>query len=74
MNAAHPALIRTPLPSPCQGGPHNHQIGALAVALKHVATDEFKLYAKQVGSMCSPLVFLRARPDEPASQADAASC
>ncbi len=31
-----------------QGGPHNHQIGALAVALKHVATDEFKQYAKQV--------------------------
>lgn len=31
-----------------QGGPHNHQIAALAVALKHAASDEFKLYAKQV--------------------------
>jgi len=31
-----------------QGGPHNHQIGALAVALKHVASPEFKLYAQQV--------------------------
>jgi len=31
-----------------QGGPHNHQIAALAVALKHAATPEFKLYAAQV--------------------------
>lgn len=31
-----------------QGGPHNHQIGALAVALKQVATPEFKAYAQQV--------------------------
>ena len=31
-----------------QGGPHNHQIAALAVALKSVATPEFKAYAKQV--------------------------
>ncbi|KAL4429814.1 hypothetical protein ABPG77_010931 [Micractinium sp. CCAP 211/92] len=31
-----------------QGGPHNHQIGALAVALKHVKTPEFKAYAQQV--------------------------
>ncbi len=31
-----------------QGGPHNHQIGALAVALKHVATPEFKQYSEQV--------------------------
>ena len=33
-----------------QGGPHNHQIAALAVALKHAASDEFKAYQKQVGS------------------------
>ncbi len=38
-----------------QGGPHNHQIGALAVALKHVATDEFKAYAKQVRKNCVAL-------------------
>lgn len=31
-----------------QGGPHNHQIGALAVALKQAATPGFKAYAKQV--------------------------
>lgn len=31
-----------------QGGPHNHQIAALAVALKHAKTPEFKAYQKQV--------------------------
>lgn len=31
-----------------QGGPHNHQIAALAVALKQVMTPGFKAYAKQV--------------------------
>ncbi|KAH9680409.1 serine hydroxymethyltransferase 4 [Citrus sinensis] len=31
-----------------QGGPHNHQIGALAVALKQASTPAFKAYAKQV--------------------------
>ncbi|CAM6095942.1 unnamed protein product [Calypogeia fissa] len=31
-----------------QGGPHNHQIAALAVALKQVDTPLFKEYAKQV--------------------------
>nr|KJB72016.1 hypothetical protein B456_011G153900 [Gossypium raimondii] len=31
-----------------QGGPHNHQIGALAVALKQSMTPGFKAYAKQV--------------------------
>ncbi|GLI61008.1 hypothetical protein VaNZ11_003270 [Volvox africanus] len=35
-----------------QGGPHNHQIGALAVALKYVATPEFKQYSKQVVANC----------------------
>jgi hypothetical protein len=32
-----------------QGGPHNHTIGALAVALKQAATPEFKAYQIQVG-------------------------
>lgn len=32
----------------CQGGPHNNNIGALAVALKEAMTPEFKLYIKQV--------------------------
>ncbi|KAI8912751.1 serine hydroxymethyltransferase [Gorgonomyces haynaldii] len=31
-----------------QGGPHNNTIAAIAVALKQVATPEFKTYAKQV--------------------------
>ena len=31
-----------------QGGPHNHQIGALAVALKQVADPSFRAYAAQV--------------------------
>ncbi|KAG2427985.1 hypothetical protein HXX76_011971 [Chlamydomonas incerta] len=38
-----------------QGGPHNHQIGALAVALKHVATPEFKQYSEQVVHNCRSL-------------------
>jgi len=32
-----------------QGGPHNHTITALAVALKMANTPEFKTYQKQVG-------------------------
>lgn len=31
-----------------QGGPHNHQIAALAVALKQVMSPGYKAYAKQV--------------------------
>ncbi|KAK3113110.1 Serine hydroxymethyltransferase, cytosolic [Teratosphaeriaceae sp. CCFEE 6253] len=31
-----------------QGGPHNHTITALAVALKQAQTEEFKLYQQQV--------------------------
>ena len=30
----------------CQGGPHNHAIGALAVQLKEVMTPEFASYCK----------------------------
>ncbi|KAH7524795.1 hypothetical protein FEM48_Zijuj06G0157000 [Ziziphus jujuba var. spinosa] len=36
-----------------QGGPHNHTITGLAVALKQVATPEFKAYQEQVLSNCS---------------------
>lgn len=32
----------------CQGGPHNNTIAAVAVALKQVATPEFREYSKQV--------------------------
>lgn len=38
-----------------QGGPHNHQIGALAVALKYAASPEFKVYAEQVQKNCQAL-------------------
>ena len=31
-----------------QGGPHNHAIAAIAVAMKHAQTDEFKQYQQQV--------------------------
>jgi len=31
-----------------QGGPHNHQIAALAVALKEANTPEFRLYANDI--------------------------
>ncbi|KAL2488756.1 Serine hydroxymethyltransferase 2 [Forsythia ovata] len=36
-----------------QGGPHNHTITALAVALKHAMTPEYKAYQEQVLSNCS---------------------
>ena len=38
-----------------QGGPHNHQIAALAVALKYAASPQFKTYAKQVPLHPSPV-------------------
>jgi len=38
-----------------QGGPHNHTIGALAVALKVANTPEFKEYQKQVCLNCKAL-------------------
>ena len=57
-----PGLTWTTLGNPCpgnaafdvsdtpllQGGPHNHQITALAVALKYARTPEFKAYQQQV--------------------------
>ena len=47
-----PARIGRPQVFPSlQGGPHNHQIGALAVALKHAATPQFRTYAQQVGAL-----------------------
>jgi glycine hydroxymethyltransferase len=35
-----------------QGGPHNHQIAALATQLREVATPEFKQYSEQVVKNC----------------------
>eukprot|EP00249_Psilotum_nudum_P009854 c22193_g1_i1 orf=738-2333(-) len=38
-----------------QGGPHNHTIAGLSVCLKQAATDEFKLYQKQIVANCQVL-------------------
>merc|ERR1719472_253045 len=38
-----------------QGGPHNHQIAALATQLKEVATPEFKAYIKQTKANAAAL-------------------
>lgn len=38
-----------------QGGPHNHQIAAIAVQMREVATPEFKAYAQQVVANCRAL-------------------
>jgi len=38
-----------------QGGPHNHTIAALSVALKLANTEEFKLYCQQVLTNCQVL-------------------
>lgn len=48
-----------------QGGPHNHQIGALAVQLKEVNTPEFKEYSAKViqnsKALCENLAMLGHR-------------
>lgn len=38
-----------------QGGPHNHTIAALAVALKQAKAPEFKVYQQQVVANCQAL-------------------
>lgn len=38
-----------------QGGPHNHAIAAVAVALKHAQSEQFVRYQKQVLSNCQTL-------------------
>lgn len=43
-----PTLIDRAIIPGLQGGPHNHQTAAIAVALKEAATPEFKKYAQQV--------------------------
>jgi glycine hydroxymethyltransferase len=45
---AHEAAINAAVFPGLQGGPHQHQIAALATQLREVVTDEFKVYAKQV--------------------------
>lgn len=43
-----PTLIDRAIIPGLQGGPHNHQTAAIAVALREAATEEFKQYARQV--------------------------
>ena len=43
-----PTLIDRAIIPGLQGGPHNHQTAAIAVALGEAATPEFKAYAKQI--------------------------
>lgn len=43
-----PTLIDRAIIPGLQGGPHNHQTAAIAVALKEAAQPEFKLYAAQI--------------------------
>lgn len=43
-----PSLIDRAIIPGLQGGPHNHQTAAIAVALKEALRPEFKAYAKQV--------------------------
>lgn len=43
-----PTLVDRAVFPGLQGGPHNHQTAAIAVALKEAAAPEFKIYAAQV--------------------------
>lgn len=43
-----PSLVDRAVFPGLQGGPHNHQTAAIAVALKEADTPEFKKYAKQI--------------------------
>jgi len=43
-----PTLIDRAIIPGLQGGPHNHQTAAIAVALKEASTPEFKEYGKQI--------------------------
>ena len=51
----HAAAINSAVFPGLQGGPHNHTIGALAVALKQAHTPEFVAYQKQVIANCAAL-------------------
>jgi glycine/serine hydroxymethyltransferase len=45
---AHEAAVNAAVFPALQGGPHNHQIGALAVALREADTPAFRSYAASV--------------------------
>jgi glycine hydroxymethyltransferase len=47
-DAAHAKEIDRAVFPGLQGGPHNHTTAAIAVALKEAATDDFRVYGRQV--------------------------
>jgi glycine hydroxymethyltransferase len=47
-DAAHAQAIDKAVFPGLQGGPHNHNTAALAVALREAATDDFKRYARRI--------------------------
>ncbi|RRT47549.1 hypothetical protein B296_00053664 [Ensete ventricosum] len=49
----HKSLRGPPVFPGLQGGPHNHTITGLAVALKQATTPEYKAYQEQVLSNCA---------------------
>lgn len=49
------ARAEASIPPLLQGGPHNHTIGGLAVALKQAASPAFKEYQQQVVANCRAL-------------------
>ncbi len=50
-----PSLIDRAIIPGLQGGPHNHQTAAIAVALREALTPEFKEYGKQIAKNASKL-------------------
>ena len=50
-----PSLIDRAIIPGLQGGPHNHQTAAIAVALKEALTPEFKEYGKQIAKNAKKL-------------------
>lgn len=50
-----PTLIDRAVFPGLQGGPHNHQTAAIAVALKEASTADFKVYGKQIVSNAKTL-------------------
>ena len=50
-----PTLIDRAIIPGLQGGPHNHQTGAIAVALKQALQPEFKEYGKQIAKNAKKL-------------------
>ncbi|PJE65094.1 serine hydroxymethyltransferase [Candidatus Saccharibacteria bacterium CG10_big_fil_rev_8_21_14_0_10_47_8] len=57
-----PTLIDRAVFPGMQGGPHNHQTAAIAVALREAAQPDFKIYARQIVSNAKKLALeLKAR-------------